>query len=90
MQLCQVNFLQWEADHLQLKADHLETGGLQQVEFAVARSEAEGLYGLIHGAMSQPDTSLSMCLLPPKRHRQVPSAMALESKTSLRPLGFQA
>ena len=34
-------FLCWEVDHLQLEADCLEADGLQQVKFAVARSEPE-------------------------------------------------
>ena len=46
-QLCWVNFLQQEPNCLQSEADHWEAEGLQQVEFAVARSEAEGLYGLL-------------------------------------------
>ena len=39
-QLHQANFLWWEAEYL-------ETNSLQQVEFAVAGSEAEGLCDIL-------------------------------------------
>ena len=57
------------------------------MEFAVAGSEAEGLYDLLQGAMTWPDSSMSVCLPPLKRHRWVPTATvssltAQESKTT--------
>ena len=36
-------------EHLWLEAEHLETKDLQQVEFAVVRSKAKGLYDILQG-----------------------------------------
>ena len=54
------------------EAQHLETKGLQKVEMVVAGLEAEGLYGLLRGALSH---SLMSSVPPPsKRHCQAPTA----------------
>ena len=68
------NFLRQEADHLWLEANDLEAKGLQQLEFAIVRSEAEGLYALLWGAISQLDLSISVDLPLPKRHKGVAMA----------------
>ena len=49
--------------------------GLQQVESAVTRSKAKGLYDILQGAMTQPDPLTSMVLPLPKRCMWVPTAM---------------
>ena len=56
-------------DHLWDEANHLEAKGLQQVECARTRSNEEGLFDLLQGAMIQPDLSVSVALPLPKRHR---------------------
>ena len=54
-----------EAHWLEEEAQHLEMAGLGKLEAAVAGSEAEGLYGLLRGAISHP--SISSAPLPPKK-----------------------
>ena len=44
------------------------------MEFAVAASEAEGLYDLLQEAMTQPDPSASVGLPLPKMCKQVATA----------------
>ena len=56
---------------LREEAQQLESEGLQKVEIAVAGSEAEGLYGLLGGALSH--SSMSSAPPPPKRHCQAPT-----------------
>ena len=70
-------FLWQEVESLQLEAECLGIKGLQQVEFAVARSKAKGLYDILQGAMIQPEPLISMVLPLPKRHRWVLTAMVL-------------
>ena len=55
----------------------METNELQQVEFAVAGSEAKGLYDILQGAMTwpKPSTSVGPPLL--MMYRWVPTAMIL-------------
>ena len=50
---------------LESKAQHLETEGLEKMEVEVTGSEAEGLYGLLRGAVAHP--SLSTSSPPPKK-----------------------
>ena len=52
------------------------TGGLQQIECAVTGSKAEGLYDLHHRAVAQPETSLSVGLLLPKRKKVATATIA--------------
>ena len=64
----------------------LEAEGLQQNEFAIAGSEAEGLYDLHQGVMTQPDMPASVGLPLPKKCKQaatatVSSPTAQESET---------
>ena len=85
-QLWWANFLWWEAHHLWLEADCLEAEGLEQIESVIAGSEAEGLYDLLQGAITQTDMSAFVGLLLPKRHKWAATAMVLgptakESKT---------
>ena len=49
----------------------------QQMEFAVAGLEADGLYDLLWGVMTQPDLSASVGLPLPKMHQQAATAMVL-------------
>ena len=65
-QLHQARFL-WQ------ELECLETWGLQQVEFAVAGSEVEGLYDILQEAMTWPEPSTSVGPPLPKRCRQVPT-----------------
>ena len=60
---------------------HLEISGLQQMEFVVSGSEAEGLYDFLLGAMTQPDLSKPVGPPPPKRHMQVPTTTVLIPST---------
>ena len=76
-QLCLANFLQQEANHLQLEADCLEAEGLQEIQFTVAGLEVEGLYDLLWGAMTKPDLSASVGLPLPKRCKWAATAMVL-------------
>ena len=48
-----------QASLLHEEAQHLETVGLQKVELVVARSEVEGLYGLLWGALSHSSASMA-------------------------------
>ena len=73
-QLHQASLLQQEVECLQLEAEFLETKGLQQVEFSVARSKAEGLYDILSGAMTQSELSKSVGLPLPYRCRQASAA----------------
>ena len=58
-----------EVDHLQLEAHCLEVRGLQQIEYGMARSKVEGLFGLLQGAVTQLELSVSVGLPLPKRHK---------------------
>ena len=63
--------LKEEAHQLEDMVQHLEMEGLGKVEAAVAGSEAEGLYGLLRGAISHP--SISSAPPPPKKACHIPS-----------------
>ena len=92
-QLHWANFLRQEADYLWLEADCLEAEGLQQIEFAIAGLEAEGLYILLQEAMIQPDLSASVGPPLPKRHKWAATAMVLGPTVQdhgHRPSGSQA
>ena len=57
---------------LEGEVQHLETGGLEKLEMAVAGSEVEGFYGLLRGAMLH--SSMSSVPPPPKKVCHTPSA----------------
>ena len=59
-----------EAHKLESEAQHLETEGLEKIEVAVTGSEAEGLYGLLRGAVTH--SSLSTSSPPPKKTCHIP------------------
>ena len=61
-----LHLLHW-ANLFHEEAQCLETAGLQKVELAVARSEAEGLYWLLQGALS--NSSVSMAQPPAKKYQ---------------------
>ena len=67
-------------DHLQLEAHCLEARGLQQIECGMARSKVEGLYGLLQGAVTQLELSVSVGLPLPKRHKWLATAMVTGPK----------
>ena len=60
------------ASSLGEEAQWLETEGLRKIESAVAGSEAEGLYGLLRGAMSH--SPMSSIPPPPKKCHHTPTA----------------
>ena len=65
-QLYQASFLWQEVGCLWLEAEHLETKGLQQVEFVVAKSKVEDLYAILQEAMTWPEPSTSVGLPLPR------------------------
>ena len=60
-----------QASLLREEAQWLLVEGLKKVEMVVAGSEAEGLYGLLWGALSH--SPMSSAPLPPKRCHQAPT-----------------
>ena len=56
------------------EANQLEAEDLQQIKCAVTGLKAEGLYDLLQGAVAQPQLSVSVGPLLPKRHIQVATA----------------
>ena len=71
-----LDLLRW-ASILREEAQWLEAEGLQKVQVALAGSEAEGLYRLLRGALSQ--SSLSSAPPLPKRCHHAPTATISKS-----------
>ena len=68
--LQQASSLHEEAHKLESEAQCLETEGLEKMEVVVIGSEAEGLYGLLRGAVAH--SSLSTSSPPPKKTHHAP------------------